>query len=200
MTTLLNPVPATAGAGPTLAGPTVIGIDTSITGTGIASSAGWTEAVGYTSKKNPLTKLPHLRRFDVMRSLLGDIILAVGQPDLAVVEMPAPSRSGGGAHERAWLWWEVYRNLVNAEIPVGLMTPNQRMLYATGYGHADKKQVVDAVARRWTSWETGGDDNRADAVVLMAAGRDWLGCPVAAVPKAHRVAVERATWPEVVAR
>jgi Holliday junction resolvasome RuvABC endonuclease subunit len=184
--------------GRTSIGPTVIGIDTSITGTGLASSRGWTETVGYTNKKAPFTKLPHPQRLTAMRQLLADILQQVGEPALAVLETPAPSRTGGGAHERAWLWWEVYRALTNREIPVGLVSTNQRMLYATGKGQADKTKIVDAVARRWPDWSTDGDDNRADAVVLMAAGRDWLGHPVCPMPKPNRVAVERAVWPEQV--
>lgn len=199
----LAPAPATAGAGPT--GPTIIGLDTAIgsatsSGTGIASSQGWCESVGYADKKNPFSKLPHRNRLNALTGLANRITLAIGRPDLVVMELPAPSRAGGGAHERAWLWWELYRWLDRHDIPVGLMTPNQRMLYAAGKGTASKNVVVDAVARRWPAWSTGGDDNLADAVVLMAAGMDWWGCPVAAVPKAHRVAVERAVWPEAVAR
>jgi crossover junction endodeoxyribonuclease RuvC len=115
------------------------------------------------------------------------------------METPAPSRSGGGAHERAWLWWEIYKALTLRGIPVGLVGTRQRAVYATGKGMADKGAIVDAVARRWPAWATGGNDNAADAVVLMAAGRDWLGHPIAVVPQTHRRAVDAATWPEGVA-
>ena len=179
--------------------PTVVGIDPSLTATGIASSRGWCEVVGYTDKKNPITKLPHGRRIAAMRQVLRYVLDNVGMPDLAVIETPALSRAGGGAHERGWLWWQVYGRLADLGVPVGLVSTNQLKQYATGKGNVDKPCVVDAVARRWTAWETRGNDNAADAVVLMAAGRDWLGHPIAAVPQTHRRAIQAATWPEEVA-
>ncbi|MDT0377300.1 hypothetical protein RM572_00730 [Streptomyces sp. DSM 42041] len=177
-------------------GPTVVGVDSSLTATGLASSRGWCNVTGHTDKKNPLTKMPHPARLAAMRLVRDDVLHHIGRPDLAVLETPAPSRSGGGSHERAWLWWELYAHLTDQEIPVALVSTNQRMLYATGKGAASKSAVVDAVARRWPAWITGGDDNAADAVVLMAAGRDWLGHPLTTMPKAHRAAITKATWPD----
>lgn len=197
--TLFTPQPPAAtspAAGPT---PVVIGLDTSLKATGIASSNGWCRTVGYTDTKNPITKLPHGQRLAAMHGVLRGILFNIGTPDLAVMETPALSRTGGGTHERGWLWWEVYNHLLAREIPVGLMDPRQRMLYATGKGNAAKNVVVDAVARRWPDWATEGDDNAADAVVLMAAGRDWLGHPITPVPQANRAAITKAVWPEAVA-
>ncbi|MFE2407024.1 hypothetical protein ACFXDE_01635 [Kitasatospora sp. NPDC059408] len=185
-------------------GPTVIGLDLAIgsyssTGTGIASSRGWCDAVGYPDRKKKgreLSKLPHPERLYELVRLRERIIQGIGRPDLVVLELPAPSRAGGASHERAWLWWEVYRWLQSGGIPVGLLTPNQRALYATGKGTAAKSAVVDAVARRWPSWPTEGDDNLADAVVLMAAGRDYLDHPIAPMPAANRAALTKAVWPD----
>ncbi|MFF0409156.1 hypothetical protein ACFYUY_01805 [Kitasatospora sp. NPDC004745] len=179
-------------------GPTVIGLDTSLTATGIASSLGWCESVGYKPhhKKDAITTQPHVQRLQSLLGVLGDVILAVGNPDLVVLESPSLASLGGGGHERAWLWWEVYRSLTAHEIPVALMAPSQRMLYATGKGSATKSAVVDAAARRWPAWTTGGDDNQADAVVLMAAGRDYLDHPIAVMPAANRAALTKAVWPD----
>lgn len=188
-----NPAPTIARTQPT-----VIGLDTSLTATGIASSRGWCEVIGYKrprAKDPGITQLPHAERLTAMRNLLAQVTTAIGCPDLAVMELPAPSRSGGGAHERGWFWWEIYRHLTTSYIPVGLLTPNQRGLYATGKGQAGKGAVVDAVARRFPDWATEGDDNAADAVVLMAAGRDWLGAPITTMPKTHRAALDKAVWP-----
>jgi crossover junction endodeoxyribonuclease RuvC len=178
-------------------GPSVIGLDISLTGTGIASTYGWTELVGFKGRtsKETITGLPYLRRLQELHKLAERIIHLVGRPDLAVIERPALSRSGGGAHERAWLWWEVYGKLTALGIPVGFLAIQQIKLYATGKSTGTKGPVIDAVARRWPDWATGGDDNRADAVVLMAAGRDRLGEPLTTVPKTHRAAIEKADWP-----
>lgn len=192
--TLTAPDPTPAA----LAEPTVIGLDTSLTATGIASSRGWCEVIGYKrprSKDPGITQLPHPERLTAMKDLLAQVRKAIGCPDLAVMELPAPSRSGGGAHERGWFWWEIYHYLVSSYIPVGLMTPNHRMQYATGKGAATKNLIVDSVARRFPAWPTEGDDNAADAVILMAAGRDWLGQPITDMPKTHRAALDKAVWP-----
>lgn len=183
--------------------PSVIGLDLALgsaqsTGTGIASSLGWCESVGYPDRKKKgreLSNLPHPERLHALVRLREAITTEIGRPDLVVMELPAPSRAGGSSHERAWLWWEVYRWLSGGGIPVALLTPNQRALYATGKGNAPKNAVVDAVARRWPMWDTGGDDNLADAVVLMAAGRDQLGHAIADMPKANRAALDKAVWP-----
>jgi len=193
MTTLLEPPTHTTTQ------PTVIGLDTSLTATGIASSNGWCETVGYkpANKGEPITKLPHPRRLAALRDIAARITLAVGQPDLVVLESPSLASKGGGGHERGWLWWDVYRRLTDRDIPVALLAPSQRMLYATGKGAASKAAVVDAVARRWPDWQTSGDDNLADAVVLMAAGRDHLGHPIIDMPKTHRAALDKAIWPDL---
>lgn len=100
--------PDTPAAG--LAPPIVIGIDPSLTGTGIASSNGWVEVIGYRKSRS-------------------------------------------------------------------------------------KDPGITAVSRRWPDWTTEGNDNAADAVVLMAAGRDWLGAPITDMPKTHRAALDKAVWP-----
>jgi Holliday junction resolvasome RuvABC endonuclease subunit len=192
--TMTAPEPAPAQT----TGPIVIGLDPSLTGTGIASSNGWCDVIGYkrpNSKAPGITQLPHHERLAAMRTLLTDVTTAIGNPALVVMELPAPSRSGGGAHERGWFWWQLYNHLDTHETLIGLLTPNQRALYATGKGQATKNAVVDSVARRWPDWPTAGDDNAADAVVLMAAGRDWLGWPIAPMPQTHRAALDKATWP-----
>ncbi|MGW3400758.1 hypothetical protein [Streptomyces zhihengii] len=184
----------------TLTAPTVIGLDPSLTGTGIASSHGWVNVIGYKrprAKDPGITQLPHAERIQAMRDLLAHITTTIGYPDLAVMELPAVSRAGGGAHERGWFWWEIYRSLTLNEVPVALMAPNARALYATGKGNAPKTLVVDSIARRFPAWATEGNDNAADAVALMAAGRDWLGHPITDLPKTHRAALDKATWPEL---
>ncbi|MEV6165762.1 hypothetical protein AB0L71_28385 [Streptomyces sp. NPDC052052] len=175
---------------------TVIGIDPSLTATGIASSNGWCQVVGWTDKKNPITGLPHQARREALHEVRQLVTDTIGRPDLVVMELPAVSRAGGGAHERGWLWWEIYNYLGSLEIPTGLLSPNQRALYATGKGNAGKGAVIDAIARRFPDWATDGNDNAADAVALMAAGCDWLGHPLAPMPQTHRAAITKAIWPD----
>jgi Holliday junction resolvasome RuvABC endonuclease subunit len=182
-----------ATACPTRPDPVVIGIDSSLTGTGIASSLGWCALVGY----KDVTKMPLAQRVSTVDDLMVKIYTMVGTPDLVVIEVPAFSRAGGGALERGALWWLLVRQILRREIPVAEVFNATRMRYATGKGSAGKNAIVEAATRRWPQFETGGDDNLCDAVVLMAMGADFLGHPLATVPAVNRAALDKVNWPEV---
>lgn len=173
--------------------PEVIGLDLSLTGSGIASSLGWCDVVG---QKDVTTK-PLDARLAIIDDLAERILTLTARPDLVVIEQPAFSRAGAGSIERHALWWLVVRALRRREVPVAEVTARGRMRYATGKGAATKSAVVDASARRWPAFETGGNDNLADAVVLCAMGCDRLGVPLAVMPQTHRAALDAVAWPEV---
>lgn len=168
-----------------------VGIDPSLTGTGIAHTSGRCCRVGRTD----ITTLPLPARVDAVDHLVRQILDTVGAPDLVVIEMPAYSRTGGGALERSALWWLITRALLHRGIPVAEVSIQHRMRYATGKGQASKGAVIEAVTRRWPQFETGGDDNLCDSAVLAAMGADWLGSPIGAVPAAHRKALDGVQWP-----
>lgn len=172
--------------------PAVIGLDLSLTGSGIASSNGWCERVGLPD----ITTKSLGERIVAVDYLVNQIVTLVARPALVCLEVPAFSRAGGGALERGSLWWLVARRLHTAEIPVAEVFNQHRMRYATGKGAASKGAIVDAVARRWPIFETGGDDNLADAAVLAAMGADRLGHPLAVMPFTHRKALDGVHWPE----
>jgi crossover junction endodeoxyribonuclease RuvC len=176
--------------------PRVYGIDTSLTATGIASSLGWCDTIGASG----ITNLPLHDRDRTLCELADRITHTISlAADLVVIEAPAYSRSGGGAHERAALWWRVVHRLHNRDIPVVEVLPTVRALYATGRANSGKTQVVEAVTRRWPAWQTLGDDNAADAVTLMALGLDHLGAALCDMPAKNRTALNRVTWPQAVA-
>lgn len=174
-----------------------IGLDLSLTGSGIASSAGWCERVGATD----ITTMGLDDRIAALNSLVSQIVVRAAAtlgagPALVCVEIPAFSRSGGGVLERSALWWQVVRALRRREVPVAEVPIQARMRYATGKGIASKGAIIDAVARRWPQFETGGDDNLADAAVLAAMGADRLGVALAPMPQPHRKALDSVRWPE----
>jgi crossover junction endodeoxyribonuclease RuvC len=176
--------------------PKVIGIDLSLTATGIASSLGWCQTIG----EDGITTRPLDQRLDAIDRLTRDILIAIGGgrgnwPALVAIEIPAFSRSGAGSHERSALWWKVVRSLRRREVPVAEVSIQQRMRYATGKGSASKGAVIDAVARRLPMFATGGDDNCADAAILAAMAADHLGHPLADMPKTHRAALDAVRWP-----
>ncbi|MEU4570800.1 hypothetical protein [Micromonospora sp. NPDC023956] len=176
--------------------PKVVGVDLSLTGTGIASNLGWCQRIGETG----ITTRPLDERLDAIDRLTRDILIAIGGgsgrwPALVAIEIPAYSRSGAGNHERSGLWWQVVRHLHRRDIPVAEIPIQARMRYATGRGSAHKGAVIDAVARRLPAFETRGDDNLADAVILAAMAADHLGHPLASMPATHRAALNAVTWP-----
>ncbi|MGH3380389.1 MAG: hypothetical protein ACRDP6_37205 [Actinoallomurus sp.] len=174
----------------------MVGLDLSLTGTGVASSVGWCELIGQAG----VTTLELPARIDALHTLRGRVLDSVGEPDLVVAEAIAYSRTNGGAAERAWLWHEVLGYLLRRGVEVATVTTGTLKIYATGSGQkrgaSTKGAVIDAVARRWPAYETGGNDNLCDAVVLAAMGADHLGHPLAPMPKNHRAALAT-VWPQV---
>lgn len=172
----------------------VIGLDASLTGTGIADTNGWSTAIG----EKGLTTLPLQERARAIKTLAAKILLEVGIPDLVVIEGPSYSSKGGGAHERSGLWWWLVERVASWEsTQIVEVPPSLVKKYAVGKGQAPKEQMVDAVARRFPHYETGGDNNQCDAVVLAAMGADYLGHPVVDMPKTHRDALAKVAWPEL---
>lgn len=173
--------------------PHVCGLDVSLTGTGVASSLGWCELIG----QKAITGMPLPDRLSAVDRLKQRILNTVGAPDLVVIEAPAFSRTAGGSLERSALWWLLVSSLYARDIPVAQVFPQTRMRYATGKGAASKSAIVDAVARRWPMFDTGGNDNLADAAVLATMGADYLGHPLADVPQTHRLALKTVNWPDI---
>jgi len=173
-----------------------VGIDLSLTATGVASSHGWCELVG----QDGILKLPILDRWRALANLRTKIIYAVGRPGLVCIEAPALSRSRGGTFERGWLWYAVVGSLINLDIPVVEVGIGQLKRYATGNGSANKGGVLVAVTKRWPAFDTKGDDNLADAAVLAAIGAELLGSPLAPMPAAQRTVLDGLRIPEGINR
>lgn len=170
----------------------MLGLDLSLTASAVASSAGWVEVMGLPGQRTATYDERLYRVHDVVDKVTGHIGL---DADLVVLEGPSYRSADPSAFDRAYLWWRVYGYCARRELPVAVVTPSQRALYATGKGNAGKGAVIDAVARRWPAYATKGDDNAADAVTLLAAGLDWLGHPLAKMPATHRRALETVSWP-----
>ena len=198
MTTLFDSIPEVPAA-PVAAGPRplyrVAGIDVSLTGTGVATLGGTTLITSTGRRKDSIAQ----RRARI-KGIVDEVLLAVGVVDLAVVEGPSHHSVGGSVWDRAGLWWRIVDRLCAEDIPVAVMPPMSRAKYATGNGGSRKDAVMEAARRRYGA--VLGNDNEADALVLRAAGLDWLGVPLAEVPDGHRAALGGVQWPdrEAVAR
>ena len=166
--------------------PRILGIDPSLTSTGLArvdipGPRGVTftaETAVVTSKPNGKTYLDTAMR---VSRIATSVYEATKDIDLAVIEGPAFSSQGQGVHSRYWLWGKVYDTLLTCNVPILVVTPNQRCKYATGKGNAPKDMVLAAAIKRWPDVDLRGNDE-ADALILAAIGARWLGLPVDSVP------------------
>lgn len=154
------------------------GLDLSLTATGLAcikdgqlrrlKTLGWPGEDGETweQRNDRVVALTSL--------ILGQI---PSDTTLTVIEGPAYQSVTGHAFDRARLWGGVYAGIRRRGIPIAVCAPNTLKLFATGYGHATKTDVVNAVAGRWPRTLVR-DDNQADAIALAEAGAVLLDAPL----------------------
>lgn len=168
--------------------PRILGLDLSLTCTGVAGNAGWTDTLKPPAK---------FRGHDRLNWILNRIDDFIRVANLVVVEGPSYGNQGqqrqSGHHERAGLWWLTTHALWQRGIPTAVVPPAVVKQFATGKGNADKAAMLLAVARRF-EWFTGGEDE-ADALWLVAAGAQHLGVPMVELPKAQVSALVKAQWP-----
>lgn len=183
----------------------VIGIDPSLTATGVATPDG-VRTIRSSGHDNDTLRQRSTRLHDLAVEVLGVIdgarsrwIGGLGDNVLVVIEAPAYASKTGKNHERSGLWWLIVDDLIGPGIAVDVVevTTNQRMRYATGKGQADKDEVLAAVIRRYPDVDVR-NNNEADALILRAMGCDAIGAPLVVVPKAHRVDLPKVAWPDYV--
>ena len=165
--------------------PRVIGLDLSLTATGIALP-------DRLATFSPAS-LRGVERLTEIRSLVRSCI---DDADLVALEGPAYSRQlGAGHHEAAGLWWLIACLLVQYGVPYAVVPPTVLKKYAVGKGNATKADMRVALLKR--TGEDVRDDNQADAQWLRLMGLDWLGFSPVLLPTAHRDALAKVAWPEV---
>ncbi|GAA1161689.1 hypothetical protein F4556_005083 [Kitasatospora gansuensis] len=179
--------------------PLVIGLDLSLTSTGVAGPD-WADAL------RPKTGMRGHARLDWHLEAITD---RVRRADLVVVEGAAYGHGAqAGHHELAGLWWMVTQELWRRHIPYAQVPPVQRTIYACGVANPAKEHpktvrarvakgmVRDAVAERYgLECDGAGRYDKADACILAHMGRDWLGHPVVDLPEQYRRALAGVSWP-----
>ena len=156
--------------------PYVVGVDLSLTATGLADSTARCGRVG----QSGVTALPLDKRFYAIQQVASGIYQWIAQPrpDLVVIEgIEAHGAGNGGLSERTFLWWWLVSVYLTNGVPVLDVNPNKLKMYTTGRGNATKPDMVAAVAG-WQRWPVGKDNNKADAAALCAIGLHLLGHPV----------------------
>jgi crossover junction endodeoxyribonuclease RuvC len=152
-----------------------VGIDLSLTATGIARSDGTCAVVG----ADKITTRCWDTRIRLLNGLAEEIVgtATIVSPRGAVIEGLDMAQSYGGQIERSYLWCEVVRRLIQYRILVWVVPSTVLKLYATGKGSGPKAAVIDAVARQWPWFNIGRNDNKADAAVCAALARAKMGVP-----------------------
>lgn len=166
--------------------PLVIGLDLSLTCTGVAG-AGWTDYI----RPKKMTGHPRLK------FLVDEVNSFIRNADLVVIE--GPSFGGGVKHRHedlAGLRVMVRHACWRREIPYAIVPPSCRALYATGKGNAGKGEVRTSVADRYgVELEGVARYDEADAYTLLAMGLHHLGHPLADVPDRNATGLDGCQWP-----
>ncbi|WP_235687349.1 hypothetical protein [Mycobacteroides chelonae] len=179
----LGPVPTTA-LDPATAGRTVVGLDLSLTGAGIAALDLVTGGLSTAVHRSPAPKVDTLGAHVQRHRVLVDGLVAQAvacDPALVVVEglRFSVSAQDSSLSRRGFLWWAVVEGLVAAGAPVLEVTPSQIKMLATGNGGASKDMMVAEYALAWP--DATRDKNvqdRADAAFAAALGAAYLRAPV----------------------
>ncbi|MFB7278098.1 hypothetical protein ACFCZV_13400 [Streptomyces hydrogenans] len=166
--------------------PLVVGLDLSLTSTGIAGE-GWTDHI------RTKTRGDYRLHF-----LAGEVSSFIKAADLVVMEGPSYGHAALAGHEDLAGLRVLVRNFCfRRSIPYAVIPPSTLKLYGTGNGRAAKGEVRSAVADRYGIHTEGAARyDEADAYVAMAAGMDWLGYSLSPVPERQARALAGVAWPE----
>ncbi|QDZ15803.1 crossover junction endodeoxyribonuclease RuvC [Humibacter ginsenosidimutans] len=170
----------------------VVGLDLSLTATGIATVGDTTNVLTLKSKGNATATLDE--RALRLHNLTLDIITRAVFGDTVVIEQPAYGQTGGSHHDRSGLWWLVVDALIPEVDRLIEVTPQTVKKYATGKGNASKDEVLAAVVRRYPNVPVA-NNNEADALILAAIGARLSGTPIeSGLPLTHIDALAKVRW------
>lgn len=179
--------------------PRVLGLDLSLTATGVAFPDGTTA-----TWSQPLTGVARLAWF---RQALTALLAGVGPyghdlaADLVVIEGHAFNTKYGQPHALGELAGVVKLVLHDLDVTWLEIPPASLKRYATGKGNASKEAVLVAAVLR-LGYE-GHSNDESDALWLRQMALDHYGWSTTsngrAMPQTHRDALAKITWPELAA-
>lgn len=180
----------------------VLGIDSSLTGTGLcrAQFSPWLPGTELQLRDPPVAELEAIiarfgapnpgtdRTYRAMSrrvtALLDKIETAFDDLDLVCMESLAFGAKGASAYVLPWLWGDIIHLCEKYEVPLIVAGTSQVKKYATGNGNAGKDEVMLSVARRFPAFQVDNND-QADAVICCAIGCRYLGHPIDKMPQIH---------------
>ena len=195
----------------------VCGVDLSLTATGFAWSTGETKTFGrlgltkpHRTVKGVTSLVPVSDRVRALADLAWDLaaIICERPVDLVVIENLPTTGIAVASSEKAFVWWRFIEMIDAHKCPVLEVSPKTAKLFASGRGDANKREVISAVREHFPAWDIQRysargkplgtfDDNRADAVVLMAIGSALAGDAIADLPAGHLAALDKLTLPQL---
>ncbi len=162
----------------------VVGLDLSLTATGVAFWTGATTT--WAPRARGVERLAWFR--STVRNLLdGDGI------ELVVLEDYAYHGQMAHSHELGELGGVVRLTLHEMSQAWAAVVPSALKKYAAGKGNCSKDEMKAAARQRLGF--VSESDNEADALWLRAMGLDALGAPVCTMPAANRESLAKVTWP-----
>lgn len=167
----------------------VVGIDQSLTSTGIAVTEGGELVEVDTFKPR------NLKGFERVQAI-SDMVLARAEgADLVVIESPIIYGGASGRIPIIGLFGVLTQDLWRAGHSPLVVTSSVRCKYATGVGNASKDQVLIAAVRRYQDERITGNDT-ADAVIFAALGSRLLGEPLEeSLPQANLSVFDKIVLP-----
>ena len=171
------------------AGPKVVGVDPSLTSTGLA-------VIHHGSAQCYTIRPGGLRDHERLAYLGKKVASWCEGADLIVIEGGAYAAKFQ-AFDLGGLFWVLTHYLWIKDMRYAVVPPACLKKYVTGSGggaKASKDRVLAAAINRFGGTQIDGND-QADALGLAAMGADWLGFPIAQMPVAHRQVLATIKWP-----
>lgn len=160
----------------------VIGIDPSLTGTGIVVLRNGEVELAEATKSRPelgiieRVKLIRNRILEIEADLSDDKGRKYQSPALMVIEGFSYGSKGRSVFDIAYLGWRIREELERLRSEDGTpwieVPPTQLKKFSTGKGTANKEIILQQVYKRW-EYETD-NNNIADAFVLAKIGEAYL--------------------------
>lgn len=176
---------------------TILGLDPSLTSTGVAFLDNNGIAVTHLASKGRAgaTLNESAKRVDQLCDDLHHLLADLDHITLVVIEAPAMAHANAGTSLINGLWWSYVRTVHTAGVPIVSVAPTSLKVYGCGKGNAGKDEVLLAVARRYPQAPIETND-QADAVVLAAMGWHHVtGTPLVDLPATHTRALAKVQWP-----
>lgn len=181
----------------------ILGIDPSLTSTGLAILDGttpvWRYHWGIDGHKHDGTVARNRNLRRVVKHI-GDVI-ATQQFDMAAIEARAHGARYGNPGEREALRQSLISLLDGGrrdipKVPMAFVNPKTRALWAVNDGNADKKAILAAVREWWPGLYVANDDE-ADAMVLALMAAMRLGEPMPfPITQRHHGGIAKLEWPK----